>query len=222
MSTLARRFLRAISLLTLGLVVMAGLGFGLLVWQVDRLGGRDEARPSDVIIVLGARVGQDGRPGSDLTSRTYHGVDLWNAGLAPHIICTGGFKDEPLSAAAVCRKFAIELGVPQARVWLADGSSDTAGDAVASAGVMAEHGWRTAILVSHPMHLFRARWLFRQAGIEAVTSPTTTDTTAIFPPVRLYYAVREAGGIVLTALDQTGALPGQVKTQLRVWAYGLP
>ena len=61
---------------------------------------------ADAIVVLGARVNADGSPGSDLTSRTYHAVDLWLAGYAPHIICTGGFKNERLSAAAVCRRFA--------------------------------------------------------------------------------------------------------------------
>ena len=79
----------------------------LLTWQVDRLGREDQARPSDVIVVLGARVNADGTPGSDLTSRTYHAVDLWQPGMAPVIICTGGFRNEPLSAASVCKRFAV-------------------------------------------------------------------------------------------------------------------
>ena len=94
------------------LLVLAVLGFALLVWQVDRLGRVDQARPSDAIVVLGARVNADGTPGSDLTSRTYHAVDLWKQGVAPHIICTGGFRNEPLSAASVCKRFAVSLGVP--------------------------------------------------------------------------------------------------------------
>ncbi|PKO23829.1 MAG: YdcF family protein, partial [Chloroflexi bacterium HGW-Chloroflexi-1] len=169
----------------LGLFCLAGLlGFGLLAWQVDRLGRHDDARPADVIVVLGARVEANGRPGSDLTSRTFHAVDLWQAGLAPQLICTGGFKDEPLSAAAVCRRFAIELGMPAGDVWLADGTRNTIEDAQTTAQVMVAHGWRTAILVSHPLHLYRARWLFRRAGVDAVTSPTSTETKRIFPLLR--------------------------------------
>ena len=114
-----RRFMRALLRGLLLLIVPALVAFAFLVWQVDRLGQQDHAQPSDVIVVLGARVNADGSPGSDLTSRTYHAVDLWQAGYAPSIICTGGFKDEQLSAAAVCKRFAIELGVPANRSgWL--------------------------------------------------------------------------------------------------------
>jgi len=217
-----KRALRGVGLVVLGVVAAALLAFAFLVWQVDRLGRRDEARPADVIVVLGARVQPDGRPGSDLTSRTYHAVDLWQAGVAPAMICAGGYAGEPLSAASVCRRFAEELGVPADRIWLADGSTDTLGDAEASAKVMRDHGWSTAVLVSHPLHLYRARWLFRRAGVTAVTSPTTTETGRIFPPLRAWYAVREAGGVVLTMLNGMGWLPPSWLDELRQWNYGLP
>jgi uncharacterized SAM-binding protein YcdF (DUF218 family) len=203
-------------------VLLALLGFAFLAWQVDRLGREDQARPSDVIVVLGARVNADGSPGSDLTSRTYHAVDLWESGVAPYIICTGGYRNEPLSAASVCRRFAVSLGVPPDRIFLADGSSNTVEDAEASQQVMADQGWQKAVLVSHPLHLFRARWLFRRAGIDAVTSPTSTDTHRIFPPLRAWYDLREAGGIVVTALDAWAIIPQQWVAKLQTLAYRLP
>jgi uncharacterized SAM-binding protein YcdF (DUF218 family) len=215
-----RRFLRGLVRGLLLLLILALVGFALLVWQVDRLGRLDEARAADAIVVLGARVNQDGTPGSDLTSRTYHAVDLWKQGIAPDIICAGGFKDEPLSAASVCKRFAISLGVPEDRVHLADGSSNTIEDAQVTAQVMTEYGWRSAVLVSHPLHLFRARWLFHRAGVDAVTSPTSTETNRIFAPLRAWYATREAGGIVLTAIDGWSIIPDQWVAKLQTWAYG--
>jgi uncharacterized SAM-binding protein YcdF (DUF218 family) len=214
--------LRAAGLIAGGVAVLIALSLILLAWQVDRLGRRDDARASDAVIVLGARVEPDGRPGSDLTSRTYHAVDLWQAGYAPYVICTGGYENERLSAANVCRRFAIELGVPKDRVLLADGTSNTIEDAVASARVMADHNWQRAILVSHPLHLFRARWLFRTEGIDAVTSPTSTETGRIFPPLRAWYALRESGAIVLTVLERWGWLPAQWTARLQALSYGLP
>jgi uncharacterized SAM-binding protein YcdF (DUF218 family) len=205
-----------------GVLALVVVAFILLAWQIDRLGRRDDARAADAIIVLGARVEPDGRPGSDLTSRTYHAVDLWQAGYAPYVICTGGYKNERLSAANVCRRFAIELGVPSDRILLADGTSNTVEDAAATACVMADHGWQRGILVSHPLHLFRARWLFRLAGVDAVTSPTSTETGRIFPPLRAWYALRESGAIVLTTLDRWGWLPAQWTARLQEWSYGLP
>lgn len=214
--------LRAAGLFACGMALLVILAFTLLAWQVDRLGQRDDARAADAIIVLGARVEADGRPGSDLTSRTYHAVDLWLAGYAPHIICTGGYKDERSSAANVCRRFAVELGVPVDHVQLADGTTNTVEDAAAAARVMADHGWRVAILVSHPLHLFRARWLFQEAGIAVVTSPTSTETSRIFPPLRAWYALRESGAILLTALDKWGWVPPKWTARLQAWSYGLP
>ena len=210
-----RRVLSGILRSLLLLLLLALLGFAFLAWQVDRLGQEDQARPSDVIVVLGARVNADGSPGSDLTSRTYHAVDLWERGLAPYIICTGGFRNEPLSAASVCKRFAVSLDVPPDRVVLADGSSNTVEDAEATQQVMARRGWKNAVLVSHPLHLFRARWLFRRAGIDAVTSPTSTDTHRIFPPLRAWYDLREAGGIVVTALDGWAIIPQQWVAKLQ-------
>jgi uncharacterized SAM-binding protein YcdF (DUF218 family) len=52
-------------------------------------------------------------------------------------------------------------------VHLADGSRNTIEDAQSTHEVMEQHGWHSAVLVSHPLHLFRARWLFRRAGIDA-------------------------------------------------------
>lgn len=215
-----RRVARRVARTLLFLLLLALLGFAFLAWQVDRLGRVDAARAADAIVVLGARVNADGSPGSDLTSRTYHAVDLWKQGIAPAIICTGGYKDEPLSAASVCKRFAVSLGVPAASVYLADGSSNTIEDAQVTAAVMAQQGMRSAVLVSHPLHLFRARWLFRRAGIDAVTSPTSTETHRIFPPLRAWYAVREAGGVVLTAVDGWSIIPDQWVAKLQTWAYG--
>ncbi len=204
------------------LLVLALLGCAFLAWQVDRLGRQDQARPADAIVVLGARVNADGSPGSDLTSRTYHAVDLWKQGIAPYIICTGGFRNEPLSAASVCKRFAASLGVPPERIYLADGSTSTVEDAQVTKQVMARQGWHSAVLVSHPLHLFRARWLFRRQGIGALTSPTTTDTESIFPPLRAWYDLREAGGIVVTALNGWAIIPEQWVAKLQTWAYALP
>jgi uncharacterized SAM-binding protein YcdF (DUF218 family) len=205
-----------------GLLLAGAAAFVALAWQVDRLGRVDGARSDDVIVVLGARVEPDGQPGPDLSRRTEHAVELWQGGYAPAIICSGGFRNEPLSSAAVCRRYAISLGVPSGVVFVADGTTNTVEDAQAAARVMGDHGWHSALLVSHPLHLYRARWLFQQAGVSADTSPTSTDTEAIDLPVRVWYAAREAGAIVVTALNNNGWLPTPWEARLQSWAYRLP
>ncbi|MDH7485456.1 MAG: YdcF family protein [Anaerolineae bacterium] len=205
----------------LGLLLLTVLlGFGLLCWQVDRYGRQDRPQQADAIVVLGAQVTPSGQAGSDLISRTYHGVDLYNAGWAPRLICTGGYAGDPLSAAAVACRFAISLGMPPEAVFVADGSMNTAGDARVTAELMRSQGWQSVILVSHPLHLYRARWSFRRAGLTVYTSPTTTDTGQIFPLLRLWYVVREAGALTLTVLEDWGVIQGWSQ-KLQRWVYGI-
>jgi len=214
MKRLLRTLARGLGLL----IFIAVLGFGLLCLQIDRYGRQDRPQQADAIVVLGAQVTPQGEPGSDLISRTYHGVDLYNDGWAPRIVCSGGYAGDPMSAAAVACRFAIGLGVPPEDTYLAEGSMTTAEDARATADLMRTHGWRSVILVSHPLHLYRARWSFRRAGLTVHSSPTTTDTGRIFPPLRLWYVTREAGALILTALEDWGVVRGWLQT-LQRWTY---
>ncbi len=214
MKRLLRMLARGLGLL----IFIALLGFGLLCWQIDRYGRQDRPQHVDAIVVLGARVTPQGEPDSDLISRTYHGVDLYDAGWAPRLVCTGGYAGDPMSAAAVACRFAIGLGVAPEDTYLAEGSMTTAEDARSTADLMRTHGWRSVTLVSHPLHLYRARWSFRRAGLTVHTSPTTTDTNKIFPLLRLWYVVREAGALVLTALEDWGVIHGWLQI-LQRWTY---
>lgn len=217
-----KRIATAVGLAVVGLILIAVLGLAGLIWQIDRAGRRDGAVPADAVVVLGARVEWNGQPSADLSSRVAHAVAVWRAGYAPNFICTGGFKNERLSAAAVCRRLALQAGVADDRIFLADGTTNTAEDARAAAQVMAEHGWRTAIVVSHPLHIFRTLWLFRRAGVEATASPTSTAVDRIPPLLRLWYTAREAGAIIATVLDGWGWLPTDWRMQLQNISHGLP
>ena len=201
------------------LFVAAMAAFLVLCWQINRTGLSDEAQPADAIVVLGARVGLDGQPGPDLRVRTLHAVSLFRQGLAPYLVCTGGYKDDRLSAAAVACRLAVSEGVPEDRVFLADGSMTTGEDAVSTGALAEGRGWRTAIVVSHPLHLERARILFEEQGITVYPSPTSTDLAAIPLGTRAWLTLREAVGIVWIGLEKVG-VPYNWTRQLSEWVYG--
>jgi uncharacterized SAM-binding protein YcdF (DUF218 family) len=210
-------------LLTLvALVLLAGaITFFYIGWQINDTGARDRARQADAIVILGARVEPNGQAGPDLRVRTLHAVSLFHRELAPHLICTGGYRNDRLSAAAVARELASSQGVPGDRILLADGSMTTREDAASAARLIAAHGWRTAILVSHPLHLERARLLFEGQGITVYPSPTSTDLRAIPWQTRAWLTAREAFGIVWLGLEEMG-VPYGWTTQLSRWVYGPP
>lgn len=190
-----------------------------LGWKINQTGASDQAQPADAIVVMGAQVDLDGQPGPDLRVRTLHAVDLYRQGLAPYLVCTGGYRDDPLSAAAVACNLAVSQGVPEESALLADGSMTTREDAARAAELAAARGWKTAILVSHPLHLERARRLFEAQGIAVYPSPTSTNLTAISWDTRAWLTLREAVGIVWIGLEDIG-VPYKWTRQLSRWVYG--
>jgi uncharacterized SAM-binding protein YcdF (DUF218 family) len=153
--------------------------------------------------------------------RTQHAVSLYRARLAPRLICAGGVMHDPTSAAAVCRSVAASLDVAGEAIFLADGSSNTEEDAHRVAMVMGQHGWRAAIVVSHPLHVYRAKFFLETEGLTVYTSPTTTDVDRIDLPWRSYYIIREAVGILWPYLEEAGFPPDWTAT-LQKWVYAGP
>jgi uncharacterized SAM-binding protein YcdF (DUF218 family) len=94
-------------------------------------------------------------------------------------------------------------------------------DAASARDLMAARGWKTAILVSHPLHLERARLLFESQGIAAYPSPTSTNLKAIPWDTRAWLTAREAVGITWIGLEEMG-LPYEWTIPLSRLVYGLP
>jgi len=148
-----------------------------------------------------------------------HAVRLFQRGLAPYIICTGGYSGDRLSAAAVACDLAVAQGVPADKVLLAEGSMTTREDAASARDLMLPRGWQTAILVSHPLHLERARISFEGEGLTVYPSPTNTELSSIPWKTRIWLTAREAVGIVWIGLDELG-VPYDWTVPLSRWVYG--
>lgn len=172
----SRRLRKAIFVLLL----LWGWGVFALCIIIDAFGRHDYAQPANVIIVLGAGLRADNTPGPALTRRSAHAAELWSAGYAPVIICSGGKPGtRTRSEADACAELLRADGVPEAAILLEDTSRSTEENALETRAIMDSHGWHSAIVVSDGFHLFRARHLFQNVGLEIVTSPASTDPTPI-------------------------------------------
>jgi uncharacterized SAM-binding protein YcdF (DUF218 family) len=144
---------------------------GYIVW----IGERDQAAAADVIIVLGAAA-YDARPSPVFEERIRHGIDLYQRGLARHVIFTGGFGEGArFSESQVARRYALRHGVPARAILIETASRTTWQNLQQAAALMKARGFKRAIIVSDPLHMARALRLSRELGIDALGSSTPTS-----------------------------------------------
>jgi uncharacterized SAM-binding protein YcdF (DUF218 family) len=166
-----RSYLR-IGVAVLGVVVFAWV---VSMVMVERVGRRDQARAADAIVVLGAAQ-YVGRPSPVLRARVDHAVSLWKRGLAPTLILTGGTGvGDTTSEAAVARKYAMTLGVPDRAIVVEIKGRTTSESMRAVARIMDDREQESVILVSDPFHMLRLSILARRFGLDPYTSPTRTS-----------------------------------------------
>ena len=190
-----RRALRSTVVLGLGWLwlwatpVVSG---ALVGWVEAQAGPRELAavQPAPVIVVLGGAVGGARpplRPEPDLgaaADRVWHAARLYHAGKAPRILLSGGsIKPGVQGEAHAMRRFLLDLGVPDAAIWLEAGSTDTAGNAALSAALLRTQGVNEAILVTSALHMRRARAQFVQTGL--TIHPAPTDFEIVDEPLNL-------------------------------------
>jgi uncharacterized SAM-binding protein YcdF (DUF218 family) len=176
--TRAAKAKRAVNIIRRLLTVMVVAIFALwvisaaavLIWS-----SRDEARPAQAIVVLGAAQ-YAGKPSPVLRARLDHALDLWNRHLATLLILTGGTgSGDTTSEAAVGRSYARKHGVPDSAILVESEGRTTSASMRAVAGMLEVRGLQSALLVSDPFHMLRLRILARRFGFTPYTSPTQTS-----------------------------------------------
>lgn len=165
--TTARRVILWLTPLAAILVVY----LGYVAWRIWKTAGEDEARPAAAVVVFGAAEYR-GRPSPVLRARIEHTLALYQRGVAPRIITTGGPGGDPnFTEAGVARNFLVARGVPSEAIVMEDESSSTTETVLNVAEIMRRNGERSAVVVSDGYHLFRIKQLFAEKGIQTFGSP---------------------------------------------------
>ena len=166
-------------LIRLGIVVLAAAGavaimFAYIIGSIYYYSTIDEKRPADAAIILGAAAWYK-RPSPVFEERIRHGLWLYENGHVKKLVMTGGKSlRAPYSEAYVARRFALKKHIPADDILIEEESHNTYENLANAKGLMAEHGLRSAIIVSDPFHMKRAMSIAEDLGIEAYSSPTPT------------------------------------------------
>jgi len=166
-----------------------------LTIRIGRQSTRDEARPSDVIIVMGAAEYR-GHPSPVFKLRLDHAVTLYQQHLAPWIMTTGGPGGDPsFTEGGVGRSYLIDRGVPAESIIVEDEGESTAYSLSAASEILRRMGLHSCVIVSDGYHLFRVKRILQREGFSAWGSPREPGDTNVAKEWWLYFKQAIAYGL---------------------------
>ncbi len=147
------------------------LFFGVTGSRILRAASETPTKKADVIAIFGAAE-YAGRPSPVYRARLDHGYELFEKGMAPVVITTGGAAEDPeFSEGGVGRDYLLRRGIPEKSLIAETQGSDTARSAARVANIMRANGMRSCIAVSDAYHVFRIRALLEHEGVQVEVAP---------------------------------------------------
>ena len=77
------------------------------------VGLNDNVAQADAIVIFGNKVETDGTPSKRLQSRLDKGLELYNQGVAPLLIVSGGLGIEGYEEAVVMKEYLLNQGISE-------------------------------------------------------------------------------------------------------------
>lgn len=124
---------------------------------------------TDCVLVLGARVYDDGSLSAVLEDRMQVGVELYHAGAGKKLLLSGDHGQRRYDEVGSMKTYAQSHGVPDDDIFLDHAGFSTYESAVRAAKVF---GVKSCVVVTQSFHLTRAVTLLRSQGIEAYGVPS--------------------------------------------------
>ncbi len=152
-------------------VILMALGWAAVVVAVAVQAAHDQATGADAIAVLGAAQ-YNGRPSPVFRARLDHAATLYQRGLAPTVLVTGGVgARDTLNEANVGRSYLVRLGIPDDAVIPLAGGHDTFSSIDQVRRWFDGRDSRRVLLVSDGFHMLRLQIIARRLGLTPYTSP---------------------------------------------------
>lgn len=179
----------------MAVVVLVGVVYvGVTFVQVWRASTSDRARTAQAIVVLGAAQ-YDGRPSPVLAARLDHAIDLYERGIAPKIITTGGSRPgDRFTEASAGASYLIRHGVPASALELEVQGESSWESLAAAARFLRRENITEVVLVSSPWHALRTVEIAGEVGLEGWSSPAPERESV---SKRLYHLSRETVAVAV-------------------------
>jgi vancomycin permeability regulator SanA len=157
-------------------IVCALLGILLFpLAQIYTFGFTDYARQADVAVVFGARAFPDGRLSTTLQARVDRSIELYNEGLVPYLLFTGGIDADGVNEPKMMRDYAVSRGVNPEHIILDEYGNNTDLSAINTVPMFHEMGATRVLAISQYYHLPRIKMTYRAEGFNVLTVPAHND-----------------------------------------------
>ncbi len=162
---------------TAGIIAVAFAAFHIsrIAEEIRAQSTVDEARPADVIVVLGAAEYR-GKPSPVLEARLNHALFLYLQGYAPKILTTGGKGGDPTyTEGEVAHAYLARRGVPSEAILVESEGASTVQSIAAAGEIMRRMNLNSCIVVSDGYHIYRVKKMLEGLGMKVYGSPRPED-----------------------------------------------
>ena len=163
-----------IVLLILAVVLPLTLNYIVMATTQNRIITADVAAnlDADAILVLGARVWDNGQPSGILKDRINTGILVYETGASDRLLMSGDHGTETYDEVNAMKTYAVEAGVPSDDVFM-----DHAGFSTYESVYRARDVFRvkTVVIVTQRYHLYRALYIAERMGLTAYGVPCDRD-----------------------------------------------
>jgi uncharacterized SAM-binding protein YcdF (DUF218 family) len=154
-------------------ILKAALLLGLILANYDAIPTANTTLTHfDALIVLGTPCTLNGTPSPEQRQRVLEGVREFRAGVAPHMIVTGGAAHNRFIEADCMKRLAVQQGVAPDAVIEEKQAKDTIQNIWFSKQVMDAHAWHSAEVISSPSHLPRSALILEHYKFAWRTHPS--------------------------------------------------
>ncbi|MGE0126960.1 MAG: YdcF family protein [Blastocatellales bacterium] len=157
-----------------GVLTIAVIWIAALTYRIVSFSHQSNAFPADAAVVLGAAVANS-QPTPVFEQRIQHGITLFRNGDVRTLVLTGGVgAGDNQAESVVARNYCLAHGVPQEALLIETESHSTEENLRNAKPLLEANQLRRTLLVSDPLHMYRAIKIARDLGIDAYPSPTPT------------------------------------------------
>lgn len=171
-------------------LLLALLPFGISAFVCasvqDRILTPDDAASlsADAILVLGARVWDNGNPSGILEDRLITGILAYEAGASNRLLMSGDHGQDEYDEVNVMKNYAMAQGIPSESIFMDHAGFSTYESLYRARDIFQV---KTVLIVTQQYHLYRALYDAERMGLVAYGIPADLGTYAGMP----YFEARE-------------------------------